>query len=30
MSDNAKTVWKSICMALVSFLGAIIGAIFGN
>ena len=30
MDDKAKSVWKSILTAVVGFLGALIGAIFGG
>ena len=30
MSDTSKTVFKNVLTALVGFLGALIGAIFGN
>ena len=29
MSDTKKTVWKEVLTAVVGFLGALIGAIFG-
>lgn len=29
MSDMNKTVWKEVLTAVVGFLGALIGAIFG-
>lgn len=29
MEDPAKNVWKNILTAIVGFLGALIGAIFG-
>ena len=29
MSDNGKNVWKNVLTAIVGFLGALVGAIFG-
>lgn len=29
MDDAGKTIWKNILTAIVGFLGALIGAIFG-
>lgn len=30
MSDMSKQVWKEVLTAMVGFLGALIGAIFGG
>lgn len=30
MADNSKAIWKSILNAVVAFLGALVGAIFGS
>lgn len=30
MSETSKTTLKAVCTAIVGFLGALIGAIFGN
>lgn len=29
MSDVSKTTWKAVLTCIVSFLGALVGAIFG-
>lgn len=29
MSDTSKNVWKNVFTAIVGFLGALVGAIFG-
>lgn len=29
MSDTSKNVWKNVLTAIVGFLGALVGAIFG-
>lgn len=29
MSDTSKSVWKNVLTAIVGFLGALVGAIFG-
>ena len=29
MSDTGKSVWKNVLTAIVGFLGALVGAIFG-
>lgn len=30
MSNTSKTIWKEVLTAMVGFLGALIGAIFGG